>query len=174
MIRKKRIWISIKYFLYIFILFVLYAMQTTAGAFSFFGIRPIWVLPFAVAISMCEDVVSAAVFGSLSGLLCDLGSQALFGFNGLLVLCGCVTISLLSFFLIKVNWKSASLLGGALAVVRALLEFFFFYLIWGYENIQLVFIHSVLPMLVYTTALMPLFLLLVRKIKEKCDGQWKD
>ena len=80
MIRKKRIWISIKYFLYIFILFVLYAMQTTAGAFSFFGIRPIWVLPFAVAISMCEDVVSAAVFGSLSGLLCDLGSQALFGF----------------------------------------------------------------------------------------------
>ncbi len=87
-----------KILLYIFILFVLYAMQTTAGAFSFFGIRPIWVLPFAVAISMCEDVVSAAVFGSLSGLLCDLGSQALFGFNGLLVLCGCVTISLLSFF----------------------------------------------------------------------------
>ena len=65
-------------------------------------------------------------------------------------------------------------LGGALAAVRALLEFFFFYLIWGYENIQLVFIHSVLPMLVYTTALMPLFLLLVRKIKEKCDGQWKE
>ena len=73
-------------------------MQTTAGFFSFFGVRPIWVLPFAVAISMCEDVVSAAVFGSLSGLLCDLGSQALFGFNGLLVLCGCVAISLLSFF----------------------------------------------------------------------------
>ena len=85
MIRKKRIWISIKYFLYLLILIVLYAMQTTAGFFSFFGVRPIWVLPFAVAISMCEDVVSAAVFGSLSGLLCDLGSQALFGFNGLLV-----------------------------------------------------------------------------------------
>lgn len=62
MIRKKRIWISIKYFLYLLILIVLYAMQTTAGFFSFFGVRPIWVLPFAVAISMCEDVVSAARF----------------------------------------------------------------------------------------------------------------
>ena len=37
MIRKKRIWISIKYFLYLLILIVLYAMQTTAGFFSFFG-----------------------------------------------------------------------------------------------------------------------------------------
>lgn len=144
------------------------------GLFFLFGVRPIWVLPFAVAISMCEDVVSAAVFGSLSGLLCDLGSQALFGFNGLLVLCGCVAISLLSFFLIKVNWKSALLLGGALAAIRALLEFFFFYLIWGYENIQLIFIHSVLPIFIYTTVLTPLFLLLIRKIKEKCDGQWKE
>lgn len=106
--------------------------------------------------------------------VCDLGSQALFGFNGLLVLCGCVAISLLSFFLIKVNWKSALLLGGALAAIRALLEFFFFYLIWGYENIQLIFIHSVLPIFIYTTVLTPLFLLLIRKIKEKCDGQWKE
>lgn len=111
---------------------------------------------------------------SQPGLLCDLGSQALFGFNGLLVLCGCVAISLLSFFLIKVNWKSALLLGGALAAIRALLEFFFFYLIWGYENIQLIFIHSVLPIFIYTTVLTPLFLLLIRKIKEKCDGQWKE
>ena len=112
--------------------------------------------------------------GLLSGLLCDLGSRSLFGFNGLLLLCGCVAISLLSFFLIKVNWKSAFLFGGALASVRALLEFFFFYFIWGYENIQLIFIQSVLPMLVYTILLMPLFLLLVQKIKEKCDSRWKE
>ncbi len=174
MIRKKRIWTTIKYFLYILILFILYAMQTTAGFFSLFGIRPIWVIPFAVAVSMCEDVVSAAIFGLLSGLLCDLGSRSLFGFNGLLLLCGCVAISLLSFFLIKVNWKSAFLFGGALASVRALLEFFFFYFIWGYENIQLIFIQSVLPMLVYTILLMPLFLLLVQKIKEKCDSRWEE
>ena len=142
--------------------------------FSFFGVRPIWVLPFAVAISMCEDVVSAAVFGSLSGLLCDLGSQALFGFNGLLVLCGCVAISLLSFFLIKVNWKSALLLGGALAAIRALLEFFFFYLIWGYENIQLIFYPFCITNIHLYHCFDPALLLLIRKIKEKCDGQWKE
>ena len=68
----------------------------------------------------------------------------------------------------------ALLLGGALAAIRALLEFFFFYLIWGYENIQLIFIHSVLPIFIYTTVLTPLFLLLIRKIKEKCDGQWQE
>lgn len=128
MIRKKRIWDFYK------ILFISAYFNCSlchanhCGLFFLFRRSSIWVLPFAVAISMCEDVVSAAVFGSLSGLLCDLGSQALFGFNGLLVLCGCVAISLLSFFLIKVNWKSALLLGGALAAIRALLEFFFFYL----------------------------------------------
>lgn len=174
MIRKKRIWIFTKYFFYSLLLIVFYAMQTTDGAFSFFGIRPLWVIPLAVAIAMCENVLPAAVFGAVSGLLCDLGSQALFGFNGLVMLCGSTSIALLSLFLVKVNWKSALLLGGGLAAARALLEFFFFYLIWGYENIQLIFIHSVLPTFIYTVVLTPLFLSLIRKIKENCDGKWKE
>ena len=153
---------------------VFYAVQTTAGAFSFFGVRPLWVIPLAVAVAMCENILPAALFGALSGLLCDLGSQALFGFNGLLMLCGCTAIALLSLFLVKVNWKSALLLGGGLAAIRALLEFFFFYFIWGYAEIQLVFIHSVLPSFIYTVILTPFFLLLIRKIKEKCDGKWKE
>ncbi|MDD3192857.1 MAG: hypothetical protein PHE47_03255 [Oscillospiraceae bacterium] len=174
MIRKKRFWNSVKYGIYGLILLVLYALQTTAGAFEIFGIRPIWVLSFTVAVSMCEGIMAGAVFGAVSGLLCDLGSQALFGFNGLLMLCGCAAISLLSIFLIKVSWKSALLLGGGLAAVRALLEFFFFYGLWGYENVHLILIHSVFPMLIYTVFWMPVFLLLVRKIKEKCDGRWEE
>ena len=174
MIREKRIWLSIKYFLYTLILFILYAMQTTSGILEIGGIRPIWVLPFAMALAMCEGVLAGAVFGALSGLLCDMGTQALFGFNGFLMLCGCVAISLLSIFLIKINWKSALLLGSGLAAARALLEFFFFYLIWGYEDIYQVFFYSVCPMFVYTAALTPLFLLLVRHLKETCDSQWRE
>ncbi len=174
MIRKKRIWVTTKYFCYTLLMIVFYAVQTTAGAFSFFGVRPLWVIPLAVAVAMCENILPAALFGALSGLLCDLGSQALFGFNGLLMLCGCTAIALLSLFLVKVNWKSALLLGGGLAAIRALLEFFFFYFIWGYAEIQLVFIHSVLPSFIYTVILTPFFLLLIRKIKEKCDGKWKE
>ncbi len=112
MIRKKRVWLSVKYFLYALIMLVLYALQTTPGFLAIFGVRPVWLVPFAVAVSMNEGVACSAIFGSLCGLLCDLGSQALFGFNGLILLCGCVTISLLCFFSIKVNWKSAFLLGG--------------------------------------------------------------
>ncbi|MCI9405352.1 MAG: hypothetical protein HFK04_00330 [Oscillospiraceae bacterium] len=174
MIRKKRIWVFAKYFFYSLLLVIFYAMQTTAGVFSFFGVRPLWVVPIAVSIAMCENILPAAVFGAVSGLLCDLGSQALFGFNGLVMLCGCTAIALLSFFLVKVSWKSALLLGGGLAAIRALVEFFFFYLIWGYENIQLVFIHFVFPTFLYTALLTPFFLLLIQKMKEKCDGQWKE
>ena len=174
MIRKKRIWVFAKYFFYSLVLVIFYAMQTTDGVFSFYGVRPLWVVPMAVAVAMCENVLPAAVFGAVSGLLCDLGSQALFGFNGLVMLCGCTAIALLSLFLVKVNWKSALLLGGGLAALRALLEFFFFYLIWGYEDIQLIFVHRVFPSFVYTVLLTPLFLPLVQKIKAKCDEKWKE
>lgn len=174
MIRKKRIWISIKYFLYLLILIVLYAMQPLRAFFPFSAFVPSgfshlpWQFP-------CAKMLCPPPFSVLSAVCFAIWAvRPYLVLIGLLVLCGCVAISLLSFFLIKVNWKSALLLGGALAAIRALLEFFFFYLIWGYENIQLIFIHSVLPIFIYTTVLTPLFLLLIRKIKEKCDGQWKE
>lgn len=174
MIQKKQFWQIGKYLLYFLTLIILYAMQTTAGLLEIYGIRPIWVIPFAVAMAMSEDVMTGAIFGALSGLFCDLGSQALFGFNGVLMLCGCTTIGLLCLYLVKANWKSALLLGGALGGTRALLEFFFFYLIWNYEGILLVFLRSTVPMFLYTTALTPAFLWLIRKIKAAFDGKWQE
>lgn len=174
MIRKRRLWLTAKYLTYTLTTILLYAIQTAPGLFSVKGIRPMWVIPFAVGIAMCEEALSASLFGMLAGLLCDLGTQSLFGFNGLLMLAGCCAISLLATHLVKANWKSALLLGGALAAARALLEFFFFYLIWGYEKVHLIFIHSVIPTLLYTGLLTPLFLWAVRPFKAYCHSKWEE
>ena len=89
MIRKRRLWLTAKYLTYTLTMILLYAIQTAPGLFSVKGIRPMWVIPFAVGIAMCEEALSASLFGMLAGLLCDLGTQSLFGFNGLLMLAGC-------------------------------------------------------------------------------------
>ena len=174
MSRTKKLCQTAKFSLYVLMLLVFYALQTTPGLFQVYGIRPIWMVPLAVAIAMCEGEVVGACFGGAAGLLCDLGSQSLFGFNGLCMVVGCTAVGLLSIHLVKASWKSALLMGGGLAAVRALLEFFFFYAIWNYEKIWLIFVRSVFPIFVYTVLLTPLFFWLVRKIKSSFDGRWQE
>lgn len=174
MSHRKPFYLSCKYSLYALLLVVFYAVQTTPGAFAIYGIRPVWVVPLAVAIAMCEGVIPAALFGGAAGLFCDLGSQALFGFNGLMLLALCSAVSLLSSYLVKAGPKSALLLGAGVAAFRAVFEFFFFYAIWNYPGVNLIFVRATLPVLVYTILLTPPFFLLIRKIKVWLDGKWQE
>lgn len=172
--QKKIFWQSGKFFLYAVMLLFFYALQTTPGAFQIAGIRPLWTVCFAIAVAMCEEVIAGALVGMFAGLFCDLGTQALFGFNGLLLLCGCAAIGLLRVHLVKSNWKSALLYGAVLPLVRALLEFFFFYLIWEYPSVEQIFYHSVLPVYLYTFLLTPPIFLLVQKIQTTFDSRWEE
>lgn len=174
MIRKRRFWQTVKHLGYGLTLIVLYALQTAPGLFQLGGVRPMWVVAYVMGLAMWEDALTASVFGMLAGLLCDMGTQSLFGFNGLILLAGCCGISLLATHLVKANWKSALLLGGAVAGIRALLEFFFFYFIWGFEKIHLVFIQSVIPIFIYTTLLTPLALWAVRPFQVFCHSKWEE
>ena len=47
---------------------------------------------------------------------------------------------------------------------RLLLEYFFYYAMWGYDNAYLILLQRMLPNLLYTLALTPLWFLLVRRL----------
>ena len=83
--RKKKAVIAAKYAAYAMILLVLYVLQTTPGLFVVYGAKPMLVVPAAIAIAMHEGELVGGLFGALAGLLCDMGSSMLFGFNGLFI-----------------------------------------------------------------------------------------
>lgn len=154
----------LKWTLYIVTLLVLFVLQTTPGFLQFFGTRPIWMLPFAVCLSMFETEKTAAIIGALAGGLWDIASGKLLGFSLIILMLCCVFCSLLVMYLAKLNIVNALFLCAATILIYMTFNFVFYYAIWGFGNLETVLLHKLLPVSGYTLLITPLIYFLTRKI----------
>ena len=159
--RKKN---SVKWLLYIFSLFLAFILQTTVGFFQVFGVKPIFILPVMVYISMFEGELAGAVIGIVGGLFWDTAADKLLGFNAIIMMVICVSVALLVMYLVRVNVWNALLFVFAGALLQGLIDFFFYYLIWDYDYSYLILLKKILPTVLYTTLISPLFFFIIRKI----------
>ena len=67
--RKKN---GVKWLLYTFLLFLAFILQTTVGFLQVFGVKPIFILPVMVYISMFEGELAGAVVGIIGGLFWNI------------------------------------------------------------------------------------------------------
>ena len=168
---SKRHLIFFKYFTYAALLILLYVLQTTPRLFEIAETKPNLLIPAAICIAMYEGEFTGGILGALAGLLCDLGSFTIFGFNGILVMAGCVAAGLLTFYLIQLKLINALFLGAGVLLLRGLIEYFFYFQMWGYEGAWRVLVFSTLPIVAYSTlAIVPMFFL-VRKLKLFYDSR---
>lgn len=168
---SKRHLIFLKYFTYVVLILLLYVLQTTPRLFSIADVKPNLLIPAAICISMHEGEFTGGILGALAGLLCDLGSFTIFGFNGILVMAGCVAAGLLTIYLMQLKIVNALLLGGGVLLLRGLLEYFFYFQMWGYDAAWRVLVFSTLPTVVYSiVAILPLYVL-ARWLKNVYDSR---
>lgn len=155
---------TVKWVSYIAVLLVLFVLQTTPGLFSIMGVRPILILPFAICFSMFETEKRSAIIGALAGGLLDISSAKLFGFSAAILMICCVACSLLVMYLAKLNIANAIFLCATTLGVYLLLDFTFYYAIWGFDNLGVILLQNMLPMAIYTLAITPLIYLGTRKL----------
>lgn len=155
-----------KMLIYSVLLFCLFILQTTPGFLELFGIKPLLVLPLVVSISMLEGELTGGLFGLAAGLLCDSTSVMLFGINSILYMVACVMIGLLVIYYMQPSVWNSVLFAGITLLVRELFEYFFYYVMWGYEGYYLVFAQRMLPMILYTLAVTAPIYWSVKKIFE--------
>lgn len=153
-----------KYTVYALLLLALYVLQTTPGLFVILGAKPLLVIPAAIAIAMVEGEFVGGIYGAFAGLLCDVTSTALFGFNGLMVALFCVAAGLMVIYLMHCNTGGAVLFVLITMLARGSLEYLFGYHIWGYESVGRLFTLRILPVALYTTAITPPIFWLIRRI----------
>lgn len=122
------------------------------------------VLPFAVCIAMFDSQLAGGLFGLLAGILCDTSSNVLFGFQSILYLLICTAVGLLVVYFMQPSVTNSLIFVGCGFAGRLLLEYFFYYAMWGYDNAYLILLQRMLPNLLYTLALTPLWFLLVRRL----------
>lgn len=166
-VNKTKLTLVAKYFVYGILLTLLYVLQTTPGLFVVFGTKPMLVVPAAIAIAMHEGEFAGGWYGAFAGLLCDIGSSMLFGFNGFLFTFFCVGAGLLVTHLMHCNFWNAMLFTLVTMMAVGSLEFLFGYGMWGLDSVWMIYVHRTLPLIAYTTFVAPLLFWLVRKIHRK-------
>ena len=170
---KSRFYLVCKHVLLVLLLVCAFVLQTTPRLFEIYGVKPNLLVPMAVCIAMYEGDFSGGVYGALAGLLCDLASFTLFGFNGLiLLLCG-TAVGLLEIYWIRQKLSNALLCAGGALLLRAFLEYFFYFQVWGYDDVGWLLLRQTLPTVLYSMVPVPLFYRLFGRFKQYFDEKMK-
>lgn len=89
------------------------------------------VLPAVIVISLNDDSDVGLVLGGVFGLLWDVTSGTLFGYNSLMLLLFAFAAQIVAANLIRVKWLTNLAAVAAFAAIYQLITYFFFFLIWG-------------------------------------------
>ena len=142
---------AVKWIVYILFALLLFCFQCAPQRLGIFD-SVMFMLPFAVAFSCYEGIVSSAVVATICGLFWDYSAQKIFGFHALWLCLICVAVSLIMKFYVRPVFISVIVAVCVSAVVYCLADFFFFYLLGGYEGAGAVFTSQYLPSM-FKTAL---------------------
>ena len=157
----------IKWIIYTLLLYVFYGLQTAPGFFRFLDAQPLLTIPLVLSIAMFEHEIGGAVFGILAGFLWDMQQDTLFGFNALVMMCCCVSVSLLIMYLMPTTLPSSLFYNFSVLAIQSGLYFLFCYALWGTPGMSLVWVNYLLPQMGLTLlASIPIYFL-VRLISSK-------
>lgn len=161
--RNKRI---LKWVLLSFFMLFIFALQSTPSFLEINDIKPILLLPLAIAIPMFEAEWLGGFAALACGLLWDMAGESPFGSYGFLCLVAGVVTGLLLRFLLRNEWFNFVALVFVASTIIFSMEFLFTYAIQGYEQYGQVFVQKHLPLILYTTAVSPIVYFTVKLIEK--------
>lgn len=157
----------LKWAIYYIALIVLYAFQTTPHLFEIFSVKPVLIVSLAICISMFESVMPSAIFSMIAGLLWDMSSDKLMGFNGIIIMMCGVFISLFCVYYLHTKLINSIVFCTIVMTLQGLLDYFLYYAIWNYSNTYIILVNEILPTILYTViSIIPLFFM-IRSISYK-------
>ena len=162
----------LKWVTYILELFLVFIIQCTPNLLpAFLGVRPLLLVVVALSISMFESEGSAMWIGLIAGLLMDIGSSGVFGFNALFLMILCFFCGTLVVFLMRNNIVSAMVLGIAGLLIMELMRWLFIYVLWGDPKVWYYLYAVMLPRVVYSAVLIPVAFYFNRALVSHMDEE---
>lgn len=161
----------LKFLVYALIVFAAYIIQTTPGLFEFYGVKPMLVLPACICIAVFEGEFSGGLFGFCFGLFCDSASETIFGFNALVFLVLCTLAGLSTIYVFRRSTMNVMLLCLGALFIRSGIEFFFTFVLYGYENLEPYFYTQIAPQIVFSALFSLPFCALFRWLNKKFEPE---
>ncbi len=130
--------------------------------------KPVLLLPVLISLCTFETDLSCGITGAIFGLMFDYSASKLMGLNGLFFLLVGVIVSLCFIYFMKKNVVNVWAATVIAAAVHGLLDFFFTYLLYGYDHCLVVFLKYTIPTFVYTSISAPFIYFIIKFIYNKC------
>lgn len=158
--QKRRM--IIRWILYVMLVLLAFVLAA-AGNY----VKPLLLLPIAFCISSyCKDTVAIGV-GIVCGFLLDISCGKLPGFNAIIMLALCLTVSLLYTHLLQQRLLNMLLLTAVGSFLQIGLDFIFYYAIWGYDHVNQIFLSYTIPSW-YATVIASIPIYLIFRLIQRC------
>ncbi len=162
-IEKIRYYAVIRWFLYIMLVLAA-AVLINVGR----GVRPIYFIPLCLCVCMNEGEYPSAVLGGICGLIIDEAfGRTFFGFSSILMIAFSVGSVLIFRHMLFKNAINIVILTAICTFIHQLLDYFFYYAMWGYEGTGYVFWKIAFPCIIYTVISSPVVYFIVKRISKK-------
>ena len=104
-----------------------------------------------------------------AGLLWDISSDKLFGFNGVILLFYGLIVALLCIYYLHTKVLNALVFCVGLLLIQGVLDYGFYYAIWNLDSSWIILVQHILPTAAYTVLVTPLLFYLVRFVERKLN-----
>ncbi len=142
-------------------------VTSTAGS----HLKPMLLLTLALCISSHCGEIEASATGVICGLLTDIASGKLLGFNAIIFLVCCVGVSLLYNYVLRQKMLNIVILTAVSVLLQGYLDYLFYYAIWGHEDSVLILTDVILPAGALTLLSSACLYYPVKWIADKCGSR---
>ncbi len=165
--RKNNIKQIIKYLLLAICVFVLYILQGIPGFLQIFGVKPILIIPFCINLSMLEDDGYTLIIYVIAGLLMELSAGRIVGIYTIPIIIACTICTVLVKFIFQPNYRNTVVLSFVCTFTILTLDFFFSYILHGYDNLFMLFFKTVFLSSCYSMLFSVLYYKIIQVIQNK-------
>lgn len=139
---------------------------------SGFYVKPILLIPIAISLAVFfEDELKSALVGGLCGILVDIAYYKLFGFNGVLLLIGCVFTTLIFKNYLKPMFVNTIIVISLFTFIHGFIDYFFYYRIWYPDSADVIYYNYILPSCIMTLISVIVVYPIVKCIRVKLVGK---
>ena len=124
----------LRWILYYVVIFLCFLIMTSGT-----WMKPILLVPAAIAIAVNSGQYSSALTGAVCGFLIDIACGKLTGYNAVLLAFFSIIVSLLYEYYLRNKFVNYIVITAVVSYILCWLDYKFYYEMWEYENVEMIF-----------------------------------
>lgn len=166
-LRKIRFTLTVKWLLYVLLIYIAYVLQTAPGLFQIFSVKPVLIVSVCVAVAALEGEYNGAFLALFGGMMWDMAAGRIAGFFALLCAACCFAVGLIFKSYLRQNTLNLILVNCGVLTVIFMADFLFSYVLFDIRGVGFLLVFHMVPTILYSALVSPAAYFFAKKIHRK-------